>query len=141
CQLSVRRTSMPRTGSPSKMNLCSSLMTTPRPTCTSVDPPRGCGPAWERPGARPAMMTTPRPTRTSVDPPRGCGPAWERPGALPAQSCQFPQSILVAPRVLDVVLRAALQPLDLLGRERPDHLRRRADDQRAVREFLAFGHQ
>src|SRR5258706_14753130 len=27
-------------------------MTAPRPTGTSVDPPRGCGPAWERPGAR-----------------------------------------------------------------------------------------
>ncbi len=26
----------------------------PRPTGTPVDPPRGCGPAWERPGARPA---------------------------------------------------------------------------------------
>src|SRR5882762_11087650 len=30
------------------------LMTTPRPTGTSADPPSGCGPAWERPGARPA---------------------------------------------------------------------------------------
>src|SRR5688500_16021382 len=29
-------------------------MTTPRPMSTSADPPRGCGPAWERPGARPA---------------------------------------------------------------------------------------
>ena len=29
-------------------------MTTPRPTATSADPPKGCGPAWERPGARPA---------------------------------------------------------------------------------------
>jgi putrescine transport system permease protein len=29
-------------------------MTAPRPTATSADPPRGCGPAWERPGARPA---------------------------------------------------------------------------------------
>ena len=28
-------------------------MTTPRPTSTSADPPRGSGPAWERPGARP----------------------------------------------------------------------------------------
>ena len=36
-------------------------MTAPRPTGTSVDPPRGYGPAWERPGARPAEMTTPRP--------------------------------------------------------------------------------
>ena len=26
----------------------------PRPTSTSADAPRGCGPAWERPGARPA---------------------------------------------------------------------------------------
>src|SRR5580765_5826744 len=26
----------------------------PRPMSTSADPPRGCGPAWERPGARPA---------------------------------------------------------------------------------------
>jgi len=31
-------------------------MTTPRPTGTSADPPRGCGPAWERPGARPACV-------------------------------------------------------------------------------------
>jgi HAD superfamily hydrolase (TIGR01490 family) len=29
-------------------------MTTPRPTSTLADPPGGCGPAWERPGARPA---------------------------------------------------------------------------------------
>jgi general secretion pathway protein G len=29
-------------------------MTTPRPMSTSADPPGGCGPAWERPGARPA---------------------------------------------------------------------------------------
>ncbi len=29
-------------------------MTTPCPTSTSADPPGGCGPAWERPGARPA---------------------------------------------------------------------------------------
>ena len=29
-------------------------MTTPRPTGTLADPPGGCGPAWERPGARPA---------------------------------------------------------------------------------------
>src|SRR6266404_3186384 len=27
---------------------------TPRPASTPADPPRGCGPAWERPGARPA---------------------------------------------------------------------------------------
>jgi transketolase len=32
-------------------------MTTTRPTSTSADPPRGCGPAWERPGARPAGAT------------------------------------------------------------------------------------
>src|SRR6476661_8897637 len=61
------------------------VMTAPRPQGTAVDPPRGCGPAWERPGARPAV-TTPRPQGTAVDPPRGCGPAWERPGARPA-SC------------------------------------------------------
>ena len=30
-------------------------MTAPRPTGTSADPPGGCGPAWERPGARPAV--------------------------------------------------------------------------------------
>jgi putrescine transport system permease protein len=29
-------------------------MTAPRPMDTSADPPRGYGPAWERPGARPA---------------------------------------------------------------------------------------
>jgi hypothetical protein len=34
---------------------------------------------------RAAEMTTPRPMDTSVDPPRGCGPAWERPGARPAK--------------------------------------------------------
>src|SRR5882757_8036229 len=69
------------------------VMTAPRPTSTSVDPqgprgapswPLGCGPAWERPGARPAESGTPRPMNTSADPPRGCGPAWERPGARPA---------------------------------------------------------
>ena len=26
-------------------------MSAPRPTSTSVDPPGGCGPTWERPGA------------------------------------------------------------------------------------------
>jgi uncharacterized protein with von Willebrand factor type A (vWA) domain len=31
-------------------------------------------------------MTTPRPTSTSFDPPRGCGSAWEWPGAGPAAS-------------------------------------------------------
>ena len=34
-------------------------MTTPRPTSTSADPPGGCGPAWERPGARPAEGQAP----------------------------------------------------------------------------------
>ena len=29
-------------------------MTTPRPASTLANPPGGCGPAWERPGARPA---------------------------------------------------------------------------------------
>src|SRR5216110_1853308 len=29
-------------------------VTAPRPTSTSAGPPRGRGPAWERPGARPA---------------------------------------------------------------------------------------
>src|SRR5689334_8726417 len=30
------------------------LIGAPRPTGTSADPPRGCGPAWERPCTRPA---------------------------------------------------------------------------------------
>jgi len=30
-------------------------MFAPRPASTPADPPRGCGPAWERPGARPAF--------------------------------------------------------------------------------------
>src|SRR5258706_14747930 len=35
-------------------------------------------------------MTTPRPMSTSAGPPRGRGPAWERPGARPARnSCVF----------------------------------------------------
>jgi len=34
-------------------------MTAPRPTSTSADPPGGRGPAWERPGARPASRTGP----------------------------------------------------------------------------------
>jgi len=33
------------------------MMTTPRPTGTSADPPGGSGPAWERPGARPASAS------------------------------------------------------------------------------------
>ncbi len=33
-------------------------MTTPRPAGTPPDPPRGSGPAWERPGARPGGCTT-----------------------------------------------------------------------------------
>jgi len=32
------------------------MMTAPRQTSTSADPPGGCGPAWERPGARPAGL-------------------------------------------------------------------------------------
>src|SRR5258707_5319804 len=35
--------------------LSSGLIGTPRPTRTSAGPPRGRGPAWERPGARPAI--------------------------------------------------------------------------------------
>jgi maleylacetoacetate isomerase len=31
-------------------------MTTPRPQSTAADPPGGSGPAWERPGARPASI-------------------------------------------------------------------------------------
>ena len=31
------------------------VMSAPRPMGTSVDPPWGCGPGWERPGARPAQ--------------------------------------------------------------------------------------
>src|SRR4051794_26482048 len=34
--------------------LRTSLMWTPRPMNTSAGPPRGRGPAWERPGARPS---------------------------------------------------------------------------------------
>src|SRR6185295_16685871 len=33
----------------------------PRPASTPDDPPRGCGPAWERPGARPASCRFPLP--------------------------------------------------------------------------------
>ncbi|MFT3663612.1 two-component system response regulator CreB [Piscinibacter sp.] len=33
-------------------------MTAPRPSGTTVDPPGGCGPAWERPGARPGSRPT-----------------------------------------------------------------------------------
>src|SRR5512145_2244424 len=36
-----------------------SVMPAPRPMDTSVDPPRGCGPAWERPGARSASSQRP----------------------------------------------------------------------------------
>lgn len=35
-------------------------MLTPGPTGTSDDPPWGCGPAWERPGARPASRRSKR---------------------------------------------------------------------------------
>jgi alpha-methylacyl-CoA racemase len=34
-------------------------MTAPRPMSTSADPPGECGPAWERPGARPAKNSGP----------------------------------------------------------------------------------
>jgi HAD superfamily hydrolase (TIGR01490 family) len=34
-------------------------------------------------------MSAPRPTRTSADPPGGFGPAWERPGARPAALALF----------------------------------------------------
>src|SRR5687768_13942098 len=42
-------------------------MTAPRPEATPADPPRGCGPAWERPGARPARDDLCRSTQTAVD--------------------------------------------------------------------------
>src|SRR5882724_7946586 len=32
------------------------LMTAPRPRSTAAGPPRGPGPAWERPGARPCSL-------------------------------------------------------------------------------------
>src|SRR4051812_41300220 len=38
----------------SRVSRTVSLNGAPRPTSTSADPPRGRGPAWERPGARPA---------------------------------------------------------------------------------------
>src|SRR5687768_1825629 len=34
-------------------------------------------------------MTAPRSTSTPTDPPRGCGPAWERPGAGPARHSRW----------------------------------------------------
>src|SRR5882672_176960 len=40
---------------PDTLKMFIMLMTTPCPMSTSADPPRGCGPAWERPGARPAV--------------------------------------------------------------------------------------
>src|SRR5204862_108110 len=47
---------MPAPPTPTKwMCLTACFMTAPRPTGTSDYPPRGCGPAWERPGARPAV--------------------------------------------------------------------------------------
>jgi sulfate/thiosulfate transport system permease protein len=49
-------------------------MTTPRQTSTFVDPPRGSGPAWERPGARPGLRVagaTPRSIRAAT-----AEPAW-----------------------------------------------------------------
>src|SRR5947207_5628886 len=65
---------------PSQRKQSRRLTGAPRPRCTADDPPRGFGPAWERPGARPGA---PRPRCTAGDPPRGFGPAWERPGAWP----------------------------------------------------------
>src|SRR5205814_8000623 len=103
-------------------------MTTPRPTSTSVDPPRGCGPAWERPGARPARMSAPRPTGTSVDPPRGCGPAWERPGARPAVG--LTQGVSRGLQVDGGVVHQAMAQRHALGAQQRDVVA--DDEQRGV---------
>src|SRR3990167_10727383 len=39
---------------------------------------------------KPALMPAPRPTGTAADPPRGCGPAWERPAHGPALASRPP---------------------------------------------------
>src|SRR5689334_13647479 len=74
----------------------SKLIGTPRPRNTAAGPPRGRGPAWERPGARPAVGA-PRPRNTAAGPPRGRGPAWERPGARPAIGAPRPRNTAAGP--------------------------------------------
>ena len=54
------------------------MMTTPRPTGTSADPPRGTTSAAPCPPARAWTAGVPAPSRGWR------GPAWERPGARPA---------------------------------------------------------
>src|SRR5206468_357959 len=75
--------------------------------------------------ALPVWMTAPRPTGTSAGPPRGRGPAWERPGARPAQPLgrpvrrPVPSTRLVRRPVVELaqfVLRL-LEPAALGGRQ------------------------
>src|SRR5215207_4584348 len=61
------------------------LIGAPRPPGTVADPPRGCGPAWERPGARPAACVR-RPSYRDLRRRRAVGPfaAADRVDALQA---------------------------------------------------------
>ncbi len=94
------------------------MMTAPRPTSTSADPPRGCGPAWERPGARPASA----PTLLSVAAMSllaGCmnlAPRYERPAAPVAAS--FPLAPASAVSAAGAPAAADLDWQSFVGDER-----------------------
>jgi predicted secreted hydrolase len=66
------------------------VTTAPRPTRTSADPPWGCGPAWERPGARPATARS-TPCVSRRDALLLCGAAL----ALPARAAPAPAAIVL----------------------------------------------
>ncbi|MEY4749556.1 MAG: hypothetical protein RIQ60_1770 [Pseudomonadota bacterium] len=51
-------------------------------------------------------MTAPRPASTPADPPRGCGPAWERPGARPADAATTDLSNAIRFLAIDAIVRA-----------------------------------
>src|SRR5258705_10879919 len=65
-----------------------------------------------------------------------------RPDSLPANGGGIPREVgQVAPGVGDVAVRNGAYPRYLRIGQRADHLARRAHDQRAVRDDLAFGYQ
>src|SRR5256885_10764070 len=69
------------------------------------------------------LIGAPRPTGTSAGPPRGRGPAWERPGARPAKyrSIQDVSSgILPPPHAPGDLLRPADEPTGLHHRDHDD---------------------
>src|SRR5438105_12363950 len=70
-------------------------------------------------------MTTPRPRDTAAGPPRGRGPAWERPGARPASSSCHRDGEQIADAALGAdELRLLRVRLDLAAQAQDQHVDR-----------------